>query len=142
MGIGNADTYKMRQRFARHGHDYDDPEIPELPDLAVTGPSFLVIEGQTNGEAMDTHSQVHDLYRKEGVKMDSAPPDVTGVSIRAPLARGDYGGCSRQCDNVGFNPRLSCEGRQFASCKSSRLTLFQSAPLLRGATRHRCEYHG
>lgn len=91
MGIGNADTYKMRQRFARHGHDYDDPEIPELPDLAVTGPSFLVIEGQTNGEAMDTHSQVHDLYRKEGVKMDSDPPDVTGVSIRAPLARGDRG---------------------------------------------------
>ena len=72
MGIGNSDTYRMRQRLARHGHDYDEPEIPLLPDLAVSGPSFVVIGGETNGEAMDTLSQVHDLYRKEGVRMEAA----------------------------------------------------------------------
>lgn len=72
MGIGNADTYKMRQRLARQGHDYDEPEIPELPDLAVKGPSFVVIEGETKGDAMDTLSQVHDLYRKEGSRMEEA----------------------------------------------------------------------
>lgn len=26
MGIGNSDTYRMRQRLARHGHDYDEPK--------------------------------------------------------------------------------------------------------------------
>ena len=72
MGIGNTDTYGTRKRLARHGHDYNLPEIPELPDLAISGPSFVVVGGETNGEAMDTLSQVHDLYRKEGVRMEEA----------------------------------------------------------------------
>ena len=70
MGIGNTDTYRMRKRLAQH--DYDQPEIPEMPDLAFSGPSFVVIDGETKGEAMDTLSQVHDLYRKEGVRMEEA----------------------------------------------------------------------
>lgn len=72
MGIGTIDTYRMRQRLAKNGHDYDLPEIPEMPDLAIGGPSFIVIAGEKSGEAMDTLSQVHDLYRKEGVRMEEA----------------------------------------------------------------------
>jgi hypothetical protein len=72
MGIGNADTHRMHQRHARQGHDYHEPEIPELPDLAVSGPSFVVTEGLKDGEAMDTLSQVHELYRKEGTRMKLA----------------------------------------------------------------------
>ena len=72
MGIGNADTSRLRKRLANYSYDYDLPEIPELPDLAISGPSFVVVGGETNGEAMDTLSQVHDLYRKEGVRMEEA----------------------------------------------------------------------
>ena len=72
MGIGNTDTYGTRKRLARRGHDYNLPEIPELPDLTISGPSFVVVGGETDGEAMDTLSQVHDLYRKEGIRMEEA----------------------------------------------------------------------
>lgn len=72
MGIGNTDTASVAGRFAKQGNDYDKPEIPKLSDLAVSGPSFLVIDGQANGDAMNTLSQVHDLYRKEGVRMEEA----------------------------------------------------------------------
>lgn len=72
MGIGNTDTYRTRKRLVEHGHDFAQPEIPELPDLAVSGPSFVVVDGEKNGEAMDTLSQIHDLYRKEGVRMEEA----------------------------------------------------------------------
>ena len=72
MGIGNADTFRMRKRLAKYGHDYNLPEIPELPDLAISGPSFVVTGGQTDGRVMDALAQVHDLYRKEGVRMEEA----------------------------------------------------------------------
>ncbi len=73
MGIGNTDTYQTRKRLARakQGH-YQEPEIPEMPDLAVGGPSFVVIEGQKDGEAMTTLIQTHELYRKEGARMEEA----------------------------------------------------------------------
>ncbi len=70
MGIGNTDTYRILRRLAKYGYFYDLPEIPKLPDIAISGPSFVVVGGETQGEAMDTLSQVHDLYRKEGVRME------------------------------------------------------------------------
>ncbi len=72
MGIGATDTYQMRKGLARHGYDYKAPVIPDLPDLSVSGPSFIVVEGEPNGEAKDTLSQLHALYRKEGVRMEEA----------------------------------------------------------------------
>ena len=65
MEIDNTDTYRSCKRLAEHDLDYEQPEIPEMSDLAVSGPSFVVIEGKKDGAAMDTLSQVHDLYRKE-----------------------------------------------------------------------------
>jgi hypothetical protein len=72
MGIGNSDTVKMRERLAQRGRGFEAPEIPALPDLAVNGPSFVVVEGEKGSEAMNTLSQIHDLYRKEGVRMEAA----------------------------------------------------------------------
>lgn len=72
MGIGDCDTVKIRQRFAQEGSEFDEPVIPELPDLATGGPSFVVVEGAKNGEAMDTLSQIHALYAKEGQRMKEA----------------------------------------------------------------------
>ncbi len=56
------------------------------------------------------------------------------VSIRAPLARGDPVGPLASRHGLGFNPRPSCEGRPVTSTSSSSSAVFQSAPLLRGAT--------
>lgn len=72
MGISNVDTEIMRKKLVRQRQDNDEPAIPILPDLAVSGPSFTVFEGNTQGEAMDTLCQIHDLYRKEGVRMAAA----------------------------------------------------------------------
>lgn len=72
MGISNSDSHRIRKRLAKNGHDYHEPEIPRLPDLAISGPSFVVAEGQVDSKAMDTLSQVHDLYRNEGVRMEKA----------------------------------------------------------------------
>ncbi len=72
MGIGSTNTARMREWLAKHGRDYNGPEISELLDLATRGPSFVVIDGQLQGEAMGTLSQIHDLYRKEGVRMEAA----------------------------------------------------------------------
>lgn len=72
MGIGDCDTVKVRQRLAREGAEFDEPVIPELPDLATSGPSFVLVEGEKDGEAMDTLSQIHALYAKEGQRMKEA----------------------------------------------------------------------
>jgi len=72
MGIGNENTAAMAERLARYGKNYNKPENPKLPDLAASGPAFLVIDGQADGAAMNTLSQVHELYRKEGVRMEEA----------------------------------------------------------------------
>ena len=72
MGISNSDSHRIRKRLAKNGHDYHEPQIPRLPDLAISGPSFVVAEGHVDSEAMDTLSQVHDLYRNEGVRMEKA----------------------------------------------------------------------
>lgn len=72
MGIGNIDILRMRKGFAKRGQDFAGPEMPELPDLAVGGPAFVVVAGETTGAAMDTLGQIHDLYRKEGVKLEAA----------------------------------------------------------------------
>ena len=72
MGLGNIDSDKTRERLAQHGRGYDEPEAPKLPDLAANGPAFVVTEGDAKSEAMDTLEQIHDLYRKEGVRLADA----------------------------------------------------------------------
>lgn len=73
MGVGNMDTVRWAALMAEHGRDYTPPEIPPLPDLATHGPSYVVVEGKGSGsDALDTLYQMHELYRKEGSRMEEA----------------------------------------------------------------------
>ena len=72
MGIGNTDKQRLGRLAKRSGRDHDVPKIPEIPDLAAGGPSFIVVEGDAGSPAMDTMEQIHDLYRKEGSRMEAA----------------------------------------------------------------------
>jgi hypothetical protein len=72
MGIGSTDTKRWAELAAEKGYEYKAPEIPEMPDLADGGPSFVVVEGDAKSPAMDTLEQIHDLYRKEGPRMEEA----------------------------------------------------------------------
>ena len=43
-----------------------------MPDHADGGPAFVLVEGDAKSAAMDTLEQIHDLYRKEGERMEEA----------------------------------------------------------------------
>jgi hypothetical protein len=72
MGIGSMNTSRMKQVAQRANVAFEAPAIPELPDLAIGGPAFELVEGDSSSGAMDTLEQVHDLYRKEGERMEAA----------------------------------------------------------------------
>jgi hypothetical protein len=75
MGIGGIDTRRWKEIAEARGIECKGPEIPEIPemtDLADGGPSFVVVEGDAKSPAMDTLEQIHDLYRKEGTRMEEA----------------------------------------------------------------------
>ncbi len=72
MGISPVNTATARRMAAKAGHEYEPPEIPELPNLATSGPAFVVVEGAEDSPAMDVIEQTHDLYRKSGTEMKEA----------------------------------------------------------------------
>ena len=75
MGIGGIDTRRWKEMAEAQNIAYKGPKIPEIPnmsDLANGGPSFIVVEGDAKSPAMDTLEQIHDLYRKEGPRMENA----------------------------------------------------------------------
>lgn len=73
MGLGNEDTSQRTQRQGKRDITDKRPEIPELPDLEIGGPAFVVTEGDTKDrEAMDLIEGMHHLYRVEGKRMEEA----------------------------------------------------------------------
>ena len=46
-------------------------KIPKLPDLEKSGPVFAVLDGKAGSPAMDVLEQIHDLYRKDGTRMEA-----------------------------------------------------------------------
>jgi hypothetical protein len=72
MGIGSTDTKRWAELAAARGFEYEAPDIPDMPDYADGGPSFVVVKGDADSPAMDTLEQIHDLYRKEGARMEQA----------------------------------------------------------------------
>jgi hypothetical protein len=72
MGISSMNTSRMKQVAQRANVAFEAPAIPELPDLAIGGPAFQLVEGDAESPAMATLEQVHDLYRKEGERMETA----------------------------------------------------------------------
>jgi hypothetical protein len=75
MGIGGIDTRRWKEIAEARDIEYKGPEVPEIPkipDLADGGPAFVVLEGDKRSPAMATLEQIHDLYRKEGARMEEA----------------------------------------------------------------------
>ncbi len=66
MGIGPRYGKTMRLLAEKAGREYEEPEIPDLPNLATAGPAFSVVEGAPDSPAMDVLEQLHALVRKSG----------------------------------------------------------------------------
>ena len=71
MGVGNIDTEAFTKLVEHSGREYEAPEFPELGDFRLNGPDFVVLEGE-EGEAMNTLRRLHELYRVEGRRMETA----------------------------------------------------------------------
>jgi hypothetical protein len=76
MALGNEEIVRTRlreQRLDEHEIEFEPVEIPQLPDLATSGPAFVVKEGDTtNRESMELIEGMHTLYRTEGARMEQA----------------------------------------------------------------------
>lgn len=72
MGLGNEDTINLSKLKFESDFEYTPPEIPKLPNVEDGGPAFVVIEGDSDSPAMATLEQIHDLYRKDGERMEAA----------------------------------------------------------------------
>ena len=72
FGVSRESIAQQQAMAERGGRDYTPPVIPELPDLAAAGPAFVVIDGPTESSAMSLLEQSHELYRKEGARMEQA----------------------------------------------------------------------
>lgn len=73
MGIGNENTKQRAAWLAKHDLEYKLPEISLLPDLATSGPAFVITEGETTDkESMELIEGMHNLYRAEGPRMEEA----------------------------------------------------------------------
>ena len=69
MGISPMYAHDVRrtaERAAQDGVEYSEPQIPEMKDLAIYGPHFLIVEGDEDSPAMDTLDQLHALFDKSG----------------------------------------------------------------------------
>ena len=75
------------------------------------------------------------LARGDGFPSLVAPP--AGVSIRAPLARGDAGRPMPTRRSRSFNPRPSCEGRQYLKPLPLPMRGFNPRPSCEGRLRPR-----
>lgn len=66
MGIGNEDTVLRRRVLEGRGFDYEEPEIPTIPD----GPPAFVIETiDPTPNTLTLIEDLHALYRSEGPRM-------------------------------------------------------------------------
>jgi hypothetical protein len=73
LGVSRMDTVRWATVMAEHGRDHTPLEIPHLANLATHGPSYVVVEGKDSGsDALETLHQLHELYRKEGSRMEKA----------------------------------------------------------------------
>lgn len=66
LGVGPVNSATERRLAARAGREYEAPEIPQLPDVATAGPSFVLLEGEQGSHAMDVLEQLHDLFKVSG----------------------------------------------------------------------------
>jgi hypothetical protein len=83
MGIGNEDTRRRAALLAKHGMEYDLPEIPALPD---DKPAYLIEDASPAPETAQLVEDLHELYRCEGARMEAA----YHARIKAEAEQRDY----------------------------------------------------
>jgi len=66
MGIGNEDTGLRRELLAERGIEWEELEIPALPDGA---PAFAIVTEDADPESVRLIEDLHALYRDEGERM-------------------------------------------------------------------------
>ena len=69
MGVGDEDTQKRAELLAKHGREYDPPEIPALPDGK---PAYVIVDTAPDAGAVQLVEDLHELYRCEGTRMKAA----------------------------------------------------------------------
>lgn len=76
MGLGNQTTESaemMQKQHEKHGIEYSVAEMPDLPDLSIAGPCYLIVEGrETENPASEILAHMHRLYAAEGARMELA----------------------------------------------------------------------
>lgn len=63
MAVGDADQ--------QDDGAVDAPAVPQLPELASAGPSFVIVQGNAAGKAAERLEQFHDLYRRKGATLQA-----------------------------------------------------------------------
>jgi hypothetical protein len=66
LGVHSENAELRRQYHAKHGLDYKEPEIPNLPDGA---PAFVIETENPDPETLTLINDLHALYRSEGTRM-------------------------------------------------------------------------
>lgn len=69
MTIGNEDTTRRRAALAARGLEYEEPNIPAIPDAT---PAFVILTENPTPAALTLVEDLHVLYRSEGVRMADA----------------------------------------------------------------------
>ncbi|MCH7225674.1 hypothetical protein [Haloferula sp. A504] len=76
MGLGNQtaeSTERLRELLEQNGMEYSVPEVPDLPDLAVAGPRYVIVEGgDVEDPACEILAYMHRLYATDGARMEAA----------------------------------------------------------------------
>ncbi|NJR43903.1 MAG: hypothetical protein HC767_15825 [Akkermansiaceae bacterium] len=73
MGLGNEGSAQKAAFAVKYEKTSALTKIPELPDLEIAGPAFVVVEGDSsNREGIELVEGMHRLYRAEGKRMESA----------------------------------------------------------------------
>lgn len=72
MALSNANTASMQRLFERMGEEYSPPEVPEMADVSVAGPLFMLVEGEVEGKGAKVLERLHALYRNEGARLEAS----------------------------------------------------------------------
>ena len=69
MGIGNETSGLRRRLLAERGIEYEEPEIPAIPDGT---PAFVIETENPDPQSVTLIEDLHALYRAEGARMAEA----------------------------------------------------------------------
>ena len=73
LGYGVENTVNLKRLAARRGVPYVAPTLPELPDLATSGPAFIMIAGDPTGTPeLDFLTGLHEIYPAEASRLKAA----------------------------------------------------------------------